>query len=82
MSDSYTSELQQKHYILNDNKCGIRKAYSTEMALIVTLDKSTEAIDNHEYVIGSFLDFKKAFDTVDNDILLLKLGHYGLRGLH
>ena len=44
------------------------------------MDKITKSLENGEFVVGVFLDFSKAFDTVNHDILLTKLHHYGIRG--
>ena len=35
------------------------------MALMILIDNLIESFDRGEYVIGIFLDFSKAFDTVD-----------------
>ena len=48
------------------------------MALIFLIDKISKAIKKGEYVLGLFLDFSKAFDTVNFEILLSKLSHYGI----
>ena len=48
------------------------------MALLSLIDRLTHAIENGEYVIGVFLDFSKAFDTVDHGISLDTLFHYGI----
>ena len=39
-----------------------------------------ETIDKGNIAIGVFVDFQKAFDTVNHNILLEKLHHYGIRG--
>ena len=51
------------------------------MALIILIDKITAALDNGEFTIAVLIDFRKAFDTVDHQILLGKLYHYGIRGI-
>ena len=71
---------------LNENKIlfeyqfGFRKNNSTQLALTFLMDKLINSIENGDHVIGVYLDFSKAFDTVDHNILLNKLNHYGIRG--
>ena len=68
------------HYnILFSYQFGFRKSHSTYMAFMVLIDKLTRALDEGKFVVGILLDFSKAFDTVDHDILLTKRSHYGIR---
>ena len=50
------------------------------MALVCMLDKLHDAMEKGDFAIGIFIDFRKAFDTVDHSILLHKLYHYAVRG--
>ena len=70
-----------KHNILSPNQFGFRPHQSTEMALISLFDTITTARDQNKFTCSVILDFQKAFDTIDIQILLCKLQHYGFRGL-
>ena len=74
------SEYLKWKNVLCVNQFGFREKHSSYMALITLVDHLSEALEKGDTVIGLFLDFSKAFDTVDHDILLLKLNHYGIRG--
>ena len=67
--------------ILFKKQCGFRKNLSTSLALLDLVDKITSAIDEKKYTVGIFLDFSKAFDTVNHDILFDQFSFYGIRGL-
>ena len=78
---------QRLYSFLEENKClyenqfGFRNHHSTNHALITITEKIRKTLDNNEYMCGIFLDFQKAFDTVNHKILLSKLNYYGVRGI-
>ena len=70
-----------RNNILYDLQFGFRESHSTFHALSFLCSKLQQAIDDGQYAIGVFLDFSKAFDTINHDILFQKLEHYGIRGI-
>ena len=76
-----TIKFLNTHNIFTNSQFGFRQKHSTIHALLNFIDKTAHAIDNHSHLIGIFLDFSKAFDTINHNILLNKLSHYGIRGI-
>ena len=68
------------HNILSDNQYGFCKHHSTAYALACLYDKISSTIENKECAVGIFIDSPKAFDTIDHNMLISKLEHYGVRG--
>ena len=60
---------------------GFRQQYSTSHALINITENIRKALDDRNIGCGVFVDLQKAFDTVDHQILLAKLNHYGIHGV-
>ena len=65
--------------ILNSCQHGFREGMSTSHALIELLEDITKSLENKKYALGIFIDFKKAFDTVDHQLLCRKLELCGIR---
>ena len=70
----------EDNQILCKNQFGFKKKSNCAHSLIEITERIKESIDNGKFGCGIFIDLKKAFDTVNHDILLLKLEHYGVRG--
>ena len=52
---------------------GFRKSHRTQNSLVVTLEKWKRALDKGEYVSALFMGLSKAFDTINHDLLIVKL---------
>ena len=66
--------------IIFKNQFGFRQKHSTQHAVISLVNNITNSLDSGNVIIGVFIDLKKAFDTVDHNILLKKVYSYGIRG--
>ena len=73
--------INNKKQIFNKHQFGFRDKHSIFMAQIILIENLVNAMDNGKCAVGIFLDFQKAFDTVDHCILLDILYFYGIRGL-
>ncbi len=70
-----------KEHVIYKYQFGFRANHSTSLSLLEVADMCYSELDKNNYVLGLFVDLRKAFDTVNHDILLAKLYNYGIRGV-
>ena len=73
------SNYLYKKQILCDEQFGFRKKRTTTNAIGELLTYVYRELDDNNYVFSLFVDFRKAFDCVNHDILLSKMKYYGIR---
>ena len=70
----------ENNNLLSNCQFGFRKNSSTQSALLHFVSKVYSELDKKSHVASVFLDISKAFDSLNHDILLVKLNNIGLRG--
>ena len=66
--------------LIYKSQYGFRSGHSCEHALLEVQHKLNKALERKQIAVLLLIDFSKAFDMVDHDILLGKLEHCGIRG--
>ena len=56
---------------------GYRKGYSAQTAHVLMLEKWRHILDKKKYASAILMDLSKAFDTINHELLLVKLYTYG-----
>ena len=59
-----------RYKLINTNHIGFRSSYSSEYALISSIEIIKKSLDNDEIVRRGFIDLQNSFNTTNHEILL------------
>jgi hypothetical protein len=74
------TEYCTSNNILTDQQYGFRKGYSTDVHVFKLINEVMKALNDKSLVGGIFFDLEKAFDSVNQSLLIKKLPSYGIVG--
>ena len=69
------------HGLVSENQFGFRGGRSTVDAVLEFTNECVDAMDDGAHTVAVLLDLKKAFDTVNHAVLLMKMERMGFRGI-
>ena len=72
-------QYMNENDMFSSNQSGFRRLHSTLTCLLKNTDDWYSGLDLGKLVGLVFIDLKKAFDTVNHDILCHKLSYYGIQ---
>ena len=80
LTHSRISSYIEHQKLISINQFGFKKNISTTCAIFSFVYDVLETFNKKFFTVALFLDLRKAFDSVNVDLLCLKLNMYGFRG--
>ena len=75
---THISNFLDDKELLNENQGGFRKHRLTISTTAKFIDDILIEMNERQYTVACFIDLKKAFDTINHQILMQKLPHFGI----
>ena len=70
-----------RYNLIRDTQFGFRSGSNTDRAALNLIFKILPSFEMKNYALTVFIDLRKAFDTIDHELLISKLSRYGFRGM-